>query len=266
MYKIAEMVRASWVIARSYKMNLVFSILALFFTTIPFYLVAHAMQPMMGDVVKHEGGDYFGFVLLGLIAISLLTTALTAVYQSVSGSISSGWLEAQLGTSTSMPVLLVGMSAYQFLWTFLRVAVLFLYGWTLGVHVHWSGIAPGFAVLLLLCVAYFGLGLVLAAMYLAFRTIGPLQSVIVTGSVLLGGVYYPTTVIPSWIQSLSVVVPMTYGLRATRRLVLDGAPWSAVQTDIGMIAVIAVLMLMLGIAAFQLSFDHARRRGTLSMY
>jgi len=266
MYKIAEMVRASWVIARSYKMNLVFSIAALFFTTIPFYLVAHAMQPMMGKVVQQEGGDYFGFVLLGLIAISLLTTALTSVYQAVSGSITSGWLEAQLGTSTSMPVLLIGMSAYQFLWTLLRVTVLLLYGWSLGVHVHWSGIVLGLPVLLLLCVAYYGLGLGLAAMFLAFRTIGPMQSVIVTGSVLLGGVYYPTTVIPSWIQSLSVVVPMTYGLRATRRLVLDGAPWSAVQTDIGMIAVIAVLMLMLGIAAFQLSFDHARRRGTLSMY
>jgi ABC-2 type transport system permease protein len=266
MYKLAEMIRASWVIARSYKLNLVFSIVALFFTTIPFYFIAHAMQPMMGKVVQQEGGDYFGFVLLGLIAISLLTTALTSVYQAVSGSITSGWLEAQLGTSTSMPVLLIGMSAYQFLWTLLRVTVLLLYGWTLGVHVHWSGFAVGLPVLLLLCVAYYGLGLVLAAMFLAFRTIGPMQSVIVTGSVLLGGVYYPTTVIPSWIQSLSVVVPMTYGLRATRRLVLEGAPWSAVQMDVGMIAAIAGLMLLLGIAAFQLSFDHARRRGTLSIY
>ena len=220
------------------------------------------MQPMMGKVVQQEGGDYFGFVLLGLIAISLFyTTALTTVYQAVSGSVSNGWLEAQLGTSTSMPVLLIGMSAYGFLWTLLRVTVLLLYGWTLGVHVHWSGIALGFPVLLLLCVAYYGLGLGLAAMFLAFRTIGPMQSIIVTGSVLLGGVYYPTTVIPSWMQSLSVVVPMTYGLRATRRLVLDGAPWSAVQTDVGMIAMIALLMLALGVAAFQLSFDHARRRG-----
>ena len=66
MRKIAEMVRASWRIARSYKLNLAFSILALFFTTLPFYFAAHAMQPMMGKVVQQEGGDYFCFVLLGL--------------------------------------------------------------------------------------------------------------------------------------------------------------------------------------------------------
>ena len=59
---------------------------------------------------------------------------------------------------------------------------------------------------------------------------------------------------------------MTYGLRATRRLLLDGASWSAVQGDVAMIGAIAALMLMLGAAAFQLSFDHARRRGTLSLY
>jgi ABC-2 type transport system permease protein len=266
MRKVAEMVRASWMIARSYKLNLAFSIVALFFTTLPFYFAAHAMQPMMGKVIQQEGGDYFGFVLLGLIAISLLTTSLTGVYGAVSGSIGNGWLEAQLGTSTPLPVLLVGMSAYDFLWTLARVTILLLYGWSLGVQVHWSGAALGVPVLFLLCLAYFGLGLVLAAMYLAFRTIGPAQSLIVTGSVLLGGVYYPTSVIPSWIQSLSVVVPMTYGLRATRRLVLEGVPPSAVGADIGMIAAIAALLLVIGAAAFQLAFDYARRRGTLSQY
>ena len=75
-----------------------------------------------------------------------------------------------------MPVLLLGMSAYEFLWTLLRVTILLLYGWTLGVHVHWSGFALGLPVLLLLCVAYYGLGLVLAAMFLAFRTIGPCRA------------------------------------------------------------------------------------------
>jgi hypothetical protein len=59
---------------------------------------------------------------------------------------------------------------------------------------------------------------------------------------------------------------MTYGLRATRRLVLEGVPPSAVGADIGMIAAIAFLLLVIGTAAFQLAFDYARRRGTLSQY
>ena len=266
MHKIAEMVRASWVIAKSYKLNLVFSIGALFFTTLPFYFVANALQPIMGRVVREQGGDYFGFVLLGLVAISLLTTSLTGVYQAVSGSVNSGWLEAQLGTSTTMPVLLLGMSAYGFLWTLLRVSVLLVYGWALGAHVHWAGFLFGLPILLLLCASYFGLGLLLAAMFLAFRTIGPAQGVIVTVSTLLGGVYYPTESIPSWIESLSVVVPMTYGLRAVRRLVLEGVAPATVSHDALVMVGIAALSVAIGALAFHTALNHSRRRGTLSQY
>lgn len=269
MHKIAEMVRASWTMAKSYKLNLFFSIIALFVTTIPFYFVAHALQPMMGKVVEQQGGDYFGFVLLGLIAISLLTTSLVGVYQAVSGSIGSGWLEAQLGTSTSLPVLLVGMSAYDFVWTMLRVSILLIFGWVVGVHVHWSGLVLGVPVLLLLCLSYFGLGLVLAAMYLSFRTIGPAQSAIVTVSTLLGGVYYPPEAIPqsiAWLERVSFVVPMTYGLRAVRRLVLDGATAADVMPDVGSMLIITAICLVVGTLAFQASFTYARRRGTLSLY
>lgn len=266
MYKIAEMVRASWVIAKSYKLNLVFSIVALFFTTLPFYFAANALQPVMGKVVQEQGGNYFGFVLLGLIAVSLLTSSLTGVYQAVSGSVGSGWLEAQMGTSTPIPVLLVGMSAYDFLWTLLRVTVLLVFGAILGVDVEWASLAYAVPVLLLLCAAYYGLGLLLAAMYLAFRTIGPAQSVIVTSSVLLGGVYYPTESIPSWIESLSIVVPTTYGLRAARQLVLDDASLAAVSGDVLTMAAIAAICLGVGALAFRTAFNHSRRRGTLSQY
>jgi ABC-2 type transport system permease protein len=266
MRKIAEMVRASWVIAKSYKLNLFFSFVALFLTTIPFYFAANALQPTMGKVVQEQGGHYFGFILLGLMAVSLLTTSLTGVYQAVSGSVSSGWLEAQMGTSTPIPVLLLGMSAYDFLWTLLRVSVLLAFGRLLGVDVHWSGLLYGIPVLLLLCAAYFGMGLMLASMFLAFRTIGPAQSAIVSGSTLLGGVFYPTEVIPSWIQSLSVVIPMTYGLRAVRRLVLDDAPLSAVAGDVATTALIAVVCLAVGSLTFRAAFNYSRQRGTLSQY
>jgi ABC-2 type transport system permease protein len=266
MYKIAEMVRASFMIAKSYKINLIFSIIALFFTTIPFYFVARALQPTMGKVIQEQGGDYFGFIILGLISVSLLTTALTGVYNSVSGSVTSGWLEAQLGTSTSIPVLVVGMAAYDFIWTLVRVSILLVYGRILGVDVHWSGLLLGVPVLFLLCIAYFGLGLVLASMFLAFRTIGPAQSVIVTASTLLGGVYYPTNIIPGWIHSFSIVIPMTYGLRAVRKLVLDGAPFVTVVQDVMTMGAIAAICLAIGALSFRTAFNYSRQRGTLSLY
>ena len=71
---------------------------------------------------------------------------------------------------------------------------------------------------------------------------------------------------PSWIQSLSVVIPMTYGLRAVRRLVLDDAPLSAVASDVATTAMIAVVCLAVGSFTFRAAFNYSRQRGTLSQY
>ena len=88
----------------------------------------------------------------------------------------------------------------------------------------------------------------------------------IAGSGLLGGVYYSTAVIPGWIQSLSGLVPLTYGLRAARMLLLGGAPISEVLPDVTMLAGIGAVMFSLGSVAFGFALQHARKAGTLSQY
>jgi ABC-2 type transport system permease protein len=121
-------------------------------------------------------------------------------------------------------------------------------------------------ILLLIVMAYFAIGLMAAAMVLAFRTTGPLPQVVLLLSGLLGGVYYPTSVIPSWIQSVSSVVPLTYGLRALRRVWLDGAPVGEVVPDVLVLAGMAIALLTLGIGIFAAGMRYARRAGTLAQY
>jgi ABC-2 type transport system permease protein len=114
--------------------------------------------------------------------------------------------------------------------------------------------------------SYAGLGLVFAAMVLVFRTTGPFTTALLTGSMFLGGVYYPTTVIPSWIRDLASVLPLTYGLRAIRQLVLRGDSYAHVARDVQMLAAMTTVSLALGTIAFYLALQRARRVGTLSSY
>ena len=58
---------------------------------------------------------------------------------------------------------------------------------------------------------------------IAFRTAGPIPRGIVLISTFLGGVYYPTHIVPGWLENISAALPLTYGLRALRRVLLDGA-------------------------------------------
>ena len=59
----------------------------------------------------------------------------------------------------------------------------------------------------------------------------------------MGGIHYPSHVIPSWIGQLAAVVPLTYGLRALRQLFLAGQPIAAVAGDLAVLAAFATVLL-----------------------
>src|SRR6185295_1708273 len=129
-----------------------------------------------------------------------------------------------LATPTSFVTLLAGMTGQAFSMTSIRALVALLFATAFGAHVIWSAAPSALLVLLLIVLSYLPFGIMAASLVLAFRTTGPFPSGLLAVSGLLGGVYYPTQVIPSWLQQVSVFVPLTYGLRALRRSLLDGAP------------------------------------------
>ena len=83
---------------------------------------------------------------------------------------------------------------------------------------------------------------------------------------LLGGVYYPITVLPDWLQLLSRLVPVTYALRAMRLALLQGAPFAELIPDILALAFFAVLFLPLSLVAFRYAVQRARVDGSLTHY
>ena len=266
MREALALMRASWLTATSYRLGMLMSIGGLVVTILPMYFVAGALQPVIADRISHEGGDYFGFLVVGILAFSFLSTAVTAVPGAVGSGIASGTLEAMLSTRARLAALIAGLVSYAFTWTAVRGALTIVMAVLLGVRL--SAAQSGFALLILALIvaAYFAIGLMAAAMVLAFRTTGPLPQAVLLLSGLLGGVYYPTSVIPSWIQSLSSLVPLTYGLRALRRVWLDGAGVREVLPDVVTLAGMAVLLLAIGVGAFMIGMRYARRAGTLAHY
>ncbi len=263
---IVAMVRATWRAASSYRVATVFSLLGLAFTVVPLYFVAGALQGTMAQSIQGEGGQYFAFVLAGMVTTTIITEAISSVPSNVGSAATSGTLDSLFLTPTPTVVIFAGLSAYGFLWTLLRSTLLLVGGAALGASIVWTSLPQALFVLALLVLAYLPFGLVMTALQIAFRTSGPIMAGVLLASTFLGGVYYPVHVIPSWLRALAGFVPLTYGLRAFRKLLLEGAPISAVWGDIGMLVVFILVLGAIGLAAIAMAFRYARRTGGLSQY
>lgn len=266
MREALALMRAGWLTATSYRLNMVFSVLALLVTVVPFYFIANALQPVMADAIRNEGRQYFGFLVVGTVAFSFLSVAVTALPGAVGSGIRSGNLEALLATPARLPAILAGLIGYNIAWTMLRALLLIGFGLLLGVKVDWGNILLASGIVGMIVLAYLPVGLAAAALVLAFRTTGPLPQGVLIASGMLGGVYYPTHVIPAWIERLSDVIPLTYGLRALRRTLLDGAAAGEVAQDLGILAAFIVALTLASGAGFLAALRHARRAGTLAQY
>ena len=266
MREALALIRARWLTIASYRMETAFSFIGLLVSVVPIYFVSRALQPVMARSIETQGGQYFAFVVLGLICYGFINTAVTSLHTAFSGDIGNGSLEAVLATPISMPALIVGMFGQAFIWTAMRGLMVLMGAAALGADILWAKAPLALLVLSLTILTYVPIGIIAAALVLAFRTTGPFPTVIAGLSMLLGGVYYPSTAIPSWLAAATKAVPLTYGLRALRRTLLEGAPLSAIAGDLSVLVGIAIVLFTVAFASFSLAWTYSRRAGTLAQY
>ncbi len=266
MLGILGLFRAGWLTAASYRVRTIMSLVGMMIAVVPLFFVSRAMQPLMQESIRGEGSQYFGFLLIGMTCMTFLPLAVVSLPNAVNSAINTGTLESLLETPTSVAAALAGLVSYEVLFVSLRSGFLMLAGGLLGAAIVWTRLPLAFFILGLILVAHIPIGLIAAAGVLAFRTAGPLPQGVIALSALLGGVYYPTHVIPGWLESVSKFVPLTYGLRAMRQVLtleqINPQAWS----DLAVMMLTSIPMWAIGGGAFALALRRARRNGNLSRY
>ncbi len=127
-----------------------------------------------------------------------------------------------------------------------------------------SNLLGASAVLLAGSFSLVGLGIIASILPLLYPERGEQMTNVVEASFLLiSGVYYPISVLPEWMQAIAVVSPVTYVLDGTRAAILDGAPLSELWRFILPLLALGCVTLPLGLFAFRLAENYAKRTGKL---
>ena len=137
---------------------------------------------------------------------------------------------------------------------------------TLFVPVDLSHANPPAALALLAtgAVAFVGLAIGSAVFPLLWTEKGLQMAYIVQAVVLLvSGVYYPTSVLPGWMQALSLISPATYVIHGMRAALLDGADLFSVWPDLWPALIVGAVSIPLGMRLFLWAERHAKRTGRL---
>jgi ABC-2 type transport system permease protein len=227
-----------------------------------FYYLSRAIGPGF----RPDGVDYFPFLLVGTGFYTFLVMGINAFLVIVQEAQQTGTLEILMTTSTPAPVLvfLSAISAFagntvQLL--FYLGAGLLLFGAPL--HANILGCVVIFALSLTIAAA---IGILAAALQLAIQKGSALVWLLGSGAWFMTGTLFPVATLPKPLRVLAQLIPITHSLDGMRMALLQGANWSALAGEIGILALFSLALLPFSLLVFSYTLRRARLQGTLSFY
>jgi ABC-2 type transport system permease protein len=227
-------------------------------------LIAAAAQQSL-HLSRQEFNDLTLYLVIGTAIWSFVSVVFDQVTEMVTIERWEGTIEYTFMAPVSRLTHMLGTCAFAIvhglILTVVQLLVVSLFFHLDISHANWGASA---LIMLVGSVSFIGLGTMGAVLPLLFTERGAQMTYIIRAVMLLvSGVYYPISVLPKWMQPLSLLSPATYVLDGLRRAIQHGQGVGALWGDIWPLIISAVVSLPLGLAIFNAGERYAKRTGKL---
>lgn len=170
----------------------------------------------LNSVFNFGGVSYIGFILPGIIALSLLMSSMTSGIQILFDK-QFGFLKETLVAPVSRIQIMLGQTLGGATTTFFQGVLLFLVSLILGVRVQsFFGLVIAFFFMILVSISFTALGIAAATKMRDMQSYPLIWSFVIFPLFFLSGALFPIGNLPAWIRWLAYVNPLTYGVEGIR--------------------------------------------------
>ncbi len=195
-------------------------------------IISTAFQPIMFLVVfgfgfrqilsqSSLGIDFLQFVYPGIIAMNVMGIAFFSSVSTVWDR-EFGFLKEILVAPVSRTSIVVGKIAGAATVATLQALILLVLAPFIGVPLSGIIIFHLIVFMILLSFAIAGLGLLIASLMTTTESFSVVMQVLFFPMFFLSGAFFPLAQVPYWMELLSKVDPLTYGVDAFRQIMLSG--------------------------------------------
>lgn len=251
--------------AVSYPMSLVMTEIGAVIPIFVFFFVARLVDHSGTSV----GGDYFTFAVIGIITTHALNGGLQGFGHELDVAIKQGRFEALLVEPVPWRALPFGLSQWPVLVRMIAASVAVVVATALGADIRVAGFLPALLLLLLGVFATLSIGIVAASVKVLSKQSDPVLTLYQLAASVLGGAFFPLSVLPPFVRAFSWAIPHTYVIQAMRRVLMPGGDGlsglSAGQAGLALLGFDLVL-LPFALWLFGRSLEVGRRLGVLGGY
>jgi ABC-2 type transport system permease protein len=232
----------------------------------PFLLMAYAIagSETSAYFIELSGfSDYVQFSVIGWFVYMFLDNSIWGIGNNFRWEQFSGTLEPLFTTPVPRISILLGAAFSDSSLCVINAFTLLIISMMLfGVSYSLVAILPTVIILLVMVIALYGFGFMLAGLILVFKDPSVLTELVSEATYMVSPVQYPIQALPTNVRFVAYLIPTTLGILTIREIAITGIfdLLSFVQV-LGGIGLLAIIFWALGIASFKYAERWTRMRG-----
>ena len=231
-----------------------------------FFFISHAFGAAVSTDIQTNGAGYFAFVIVGVALSEFLSQSVGGIGGSLRESQTTGTLELMLLSPTRLSVLMTSSALWLQASAGIGAITYLVAGALLGADFSHADVFATVGAMIVTMIGFTGLGLVAGAVVIVIKRGNPVGWLIRGASVVLGGVFYPTEILPPVLQALGQLLPMTHALVILRGSIFLGLGINAQLPEFVALVATSFFYYGLGLFACATAIRYARTDGSLAQY
>lgn len=204
------------------------------------------------------GVDFAQFIYPGILAMVIMGTTLFSTISTVWDR-EFGFLKEILVAPVSRTAIALGKTLGATTIAIIQAFILLILARFVNISITFNMVIHLFLLMILLSLAIAGLGLFIASVMKTTESFGLLMQIFIFPMFFLSGAFFPLTAVPKWMEVLSKIDPLTYGVDALRQIILsnqvptqilDRLVLYPIYTDVLFLIIFALIMILAAVIAF----------------
>jgi len=211
-------------------------------------------------------GAYFGFVVVGLALVSVMYSCFS-IPELLRQELIAGTFDRLLLSPFGAIRSVMAMALFPMVFSFALAALTLALGCLLfGLQLHWSTVPLSVPVMLLALLAFMPFGVLFAALTVVVKQGSIGTSWVIALLSIVGGLYFPVSLLPQWVQTAAKLQPFTAATDVLRHLLVNSSLGGSPGTSLLKLAAFAAVLLPMSIYALAAAIRFGQRRGTIIEY
>jgi ABC-2 type transport system permease protein len=252
----------------SYKISFFGQFIGVILTIVSFFFISEIFSGSNSVHLNMYENDYFTFAIIGIAVFDMIVSIMRSLSNSVREAQTLGYVEILFVSRIDPAYFYLTSITYPFIKGLIKFIIyIALLGFMGDSVFKLSSIFLSLFFFSVMIIPFIGFSFISISFILFFKQSDPINFFINTFVSIFSGIVYPVSVLPSFMQNLSIFMPLTTQLNSLRYLLINNAFDDYIFSNLFYLHFLfSIFFLIISIKAFKITISLVIKKGSLGSY